>query len=221
MALAPKFVGQKLAAASSGAPAHHTLEICKSLRSINKKTDCLLSRLSSKDLDYVCPVSSPFVLAISKVKEDMLKPHITKFSAKLFNTFYTHVSPIIDEKYKSKLDVIFRQQIQPWHPSSTLTHEAGAAVLNVAPEKFWEFSAALFKQQTEFFDVKVVNETRNETYKRLANIAGNAGVDEKRVLDLLLVSDKPSADGSLNIGNGVTNDVKKMIRVRAISSFDD
>jgi hypothetical protein len=139
-----------------------------------------------------------------------------KFSAKLFNTLYKNVKPIIDEKYKFKLDVIFRQQIQPWHPSSTLTHEAGAAVLNIAPEKFWEFSAALFQQQTEFFDVRVVNETRNETYKRLAKIAGNVGVDEKHVLDLLLVSDKPGTDGSLNIGNGVTNDIKKMTRVRVM-----
>lgn len=139
-----------------------------------------------------------------------------KFSAKLFNTLYKNVKPIIDEKYKFKLDVIFRQQIQPWHPSSTLTHEAGAAVLNIAPEKFWEFSAALFQQQTEFFDVRVVNETRNETYKRLAKIAGNVGVDEKHVLDLLLVSDKPGADGSLNIGNGVTNDIKKMTRANRV-----
>lgn len=131
------------------------------------------------------------------------------------------MSPVIEEKYKSRLNVIFRQQIQPWHPSSTLTHEAGAAVLNLAPEKFWEFSAALFKQQTDFFDVKVVNETRNETYKRLAKIAGDVGVDEKRVLELLIVSDRPSADGSLNIGNGVTNDIKKMIRVRATLRFDD
>ncbi|KAL1982311.1 hypothetical protein VTN96DRAFT_1469 [Rasamsonia emersonii] len=144
-------------------------------------------------LDYVCP-----------------------YSAKLFDTFYNSVRPIIIEKYQHRLQVIFRQHIQPWHPSSTLTHEAGAAVLKVAPEKFWEFSRALFRQQTEFFDVNVVNETRNDTYRRLARIAASVGVDEKRVLDLLIVSDKPGEDGSLNNGNGVTNDIKLMTKANRV-----
>lgn len=130
---------------------------------------------------------------------------------------YTSVRPIIAEKYQSKLQVIFRQQIQPWHPSSTLTHEAAAAVLKLAPEKFWEFSAALFKQQQEFFDVSVVNETRNKTYERLAKIAGGVGVDESEVLKLLLISDKPGEGGSLNSGNGVTNDIKFMTKVNGTS----
>jgi len=144
-------------------------------------------------LDYVCP-----------------------FSAKLFNTVYTSVRPIIAEKYQSKLQVIFRQQIQPWHPSSTLTHEAGAAVLKLAPEKFWDFSAALFKRQTDFFDVSVVNETRNKTYERLAKIAGSIGVEESQILKLLTVSDIPSEGGNLNIGNGVTDDIKFMTKTNRV-----
>lgn len=68
-------------------------------------------------LDYVCP-----------------------FSAKMFNTVYTSVLPLIKQKYASKVQILFRQQIQPWHPSSTLVHEAGVAVLKLKPEKFWDFS---------------------------------------------------------------------------------
>ena len=68
-------------------------------------------------LDYVCP-----------------------YSAKMFNTVYTSVFPLIREKYADKVQVIMRQQIQPWHPSSTLVHEAGVAVLKLEPGKFWEFS---------------------------------------------------------------------------------
>ena len=68
-------------------------------------------------LDYVCP-----------------------YSLKMFNTMYTSVFPLIREKYSSKVQVIFRQQIQPWHPSSTLVHEAGVAVLKLQPAKFWDFS---------------------------------------------------------------------------------
>jgi len=71
-------------------------------------------------LDYVCP-----------------------FSAKMFNTVYTSVFPLLREKYAGKVDIIFRQQIQPWHPSSTLVHEAGVAVLQLKPEAFWDFSKVL------------------------------------------------------------------------------
>lgn len=136
-----------------------------------------------------------------------------QFSAKLFNTFYTSARPIITEKYSSKLQVIFRQHVQPWHPSSTLTHEAAAAVLKIAPEKFWRFSADLFKHQGEFFDVSVVNETRNKTYERLAKIAGGVGVNEREILELLTIKDKPDENGQLNTGNQVTNDLKLIIRV--------
>ena len=131
----------------------------------------------------------------------------------MFNTLHTTVLHTITKKYPSKVQFIFRQQIQPWHPSSTLVHEAGAAVLRLAPDEFWPFSAALFEKQTDFFDVNVVNEKRNDTYKRLAKIAGSVGLDEGKVYDLLEVSDKPGEDGSLNGGNKVTDDVKLMVKV--------
>ena len=130
----------------------------------------------------------------------------------MFNTIYT-LRPIIAQQYGSRLQVIFRQQIQPWHPSSTLTHEAGAAVLRLAPEKFWDFSAVLFKRQVEFFDVNVVNETRNKTYERLAQIARSVGVDDQEFLNLLTVPETPGGDGQLNMGNQVTNDIKWMVKM--------
>lgn len=71
-------------------------------------------------LDYVCP-----------------------FSQKMFNTVYTSVLPLIRQKYASKIQILFRQQIQPWHPSSTLVHEAGVAVLKIEPGKFWDFSKVM------------------------------------------------------------------------------
>ena len=131
----------------------------------------------------------------------------------MFNTLYTSILPDLPKKYPSKVQFIFRQQIQPWHPSSTLVHEAGAAVLRLSPDKFWPFSAALFEKQKDFFDVNVVKETRNDTYKRLAKIAGSVGVEEAKVYDLLQIPDKPGEDGSLNSGNQVTNDVKLMVKV--------
>ncbi|KAF9875862.1 hypothetical protein CkaCkLH20_06794 [Colletotrichum karsti] len=147
-------------------------------------------------LDYVCP-----------------------FSAKQFNTFYNQVVPAIrsNPTWASNLEVIFRQQVQPWHPSSTLVHESAVAVVKVAPEKFWQYSDALFKAQKDYFDVNVVNEPRNETYKRLAKLAASVGVDENKVYELLAVSDKPGEDGSLNSGNGVTNDFKVLIKLARLT----
>lgn len=109
--------------------------------------------------------------------------------------------------------MIFRLHIQPWHPSSTLTHEAGAAVLRLAPDKFWDFSAVLFERQAEFFDVSVVNETRNKTYERLAKIARSVGVDEQKFLDLLKIPEQAGDNGELNVGNQVTKDIMWMTKV--------
>lgn len=118
---------------------------------------------------------------------------------------------------------IFRHQLQPWHPSSTLgkppssppsysplltrppfhpVHEAALAVERADPTKFWQFSAALFRDQTSYFDVNVVNETRNQTYGRLAALAGSIGADQKTIYDLLKIGDTP-VDGALNTGNQV------------------
>ena len=132
----------------------------------------------------------------------------------MFKTLYQNVVPKAQSKpYANNVEFVFRQQIQPWHPSSTLVHEAGAAVLKLAPNKFWDFSEKLFDKQTEYFDVNVVNEARNTTYQRLAKLGATCGVDEKQMLDLLQVPDKPASDGSLNIGNGVTNDLKVLVKV--------
>jgi hypothetical protein len=85
--------------------------------------------------------------------------------------------------------------------------------MKIEPSKFWPYSSALMKNQKEFFDVNVVNETRNGTYKRLAGLAASVGVDETQILKLLEVSDKPAADGSLNTGNAVTDDLKVLVKM--------
>ena len=87
----------------------------------------------------------------------------------------------------------------------------------MAPDAFWPFSAALFADQKAFFDVNVVNESRNDTYKRLAKLGASVGVDEKSLFDLLVVSDKPAEDGSLNSGNKVTNDLKILVKMARLT----
>ncbi|KAL1960753.1 hypothetical protein VTO42DRAFT_6583 [Malbranchea cinnamomea] len=124
--------------------------------------------------------------------------------------------PLIASTYANKLRVIFRQHVQPWHPSSTLVHEAAVGVLKLAPEKFWEFSHVLFKEQQTYFDVNVVNETRNQTYKRLAALGAKVGVDEEALYKLLEIPSQPGPDGSLNSGNQVTNDFKLLIKANRV-----
>lgn len=132
----------------------------------------------------------------------------------MFKTVYNQVLPITKGKpYENKVQFVFRQQVQPWHPSSTLVHEAAVAVLKLAPNKFWDFSEKLFEAQTEYFDVNVVNETRNNTYKRLAKLGSRDGIDESKMYSLLEVADKPGPDGSLNTGNQVTDDFKVLVKV--------
>lgn len=148
-------------------------------------------------LDYVCP-----------------------FSAKIFKTLTTSVIPGTihpSPTLSSSLQFIIRQQIQPWHPSSTLVHEAALAVNRLAPARFWDFSAALFDHQKEYFDVSLVGETRNQTYRRLAKLAHDAvGLGEEEVYELLAIPEKPAEDGSLNIGNAVTVDVKLVTKINRL-----
>ena len=144
-----------------------------------------------------------------------------QFSAKMWNTLATSVLPSLPKR-KTPVRVILRQQIQPWHPSSTLVHEAAVAVLKLSPESYLSFSTALFAHQKEYFDVNVVHEARNETYARLAKLAaseevGESGVDEKKLYELLAVSDKPGKDGALNSGNGVTDDLKLLVKANRLT----
>jgi hypothetical protein len=72
---------------------------------------------------------------------------------------------------------------------------------------------ALFDDAQSFYDVNVVNETRNQTYQRLAKIGSKVGINETEMYNLLHIDDKPASDGSLNIGNGVTNELKLLVKM--------
>ena len=93
------------------------------------------------------------------------------------------------------------------HPRS------GCSSPSTGPGEILQFSAALFQNQAEFFDVSVVNETRNKTCERLARIAGSVGVDEQKVLALLVIPDTPNSQDELNVGNQLTNGMKWMTKV--------
>ncbi|KAA8905508.1 thioredoxin-like protein [Sphaerosporella brunnea] len=134
-------------------------------------------------LDYVCP-----------------------YSASLLLTLHTHIFPMLSTVYP-RARFILRHQVQPWHPTSTLVHEAALAVGLVAPERFLLFSVALMARQAEYFDGPTANEGRNHIYRRLAELAAAMGVDQARVLELLTVGEEAG-----NAGNRVTDDLKIHIK---------
>lgn len=81
----------------------------------------------------------------------------------------------------------------------------------LAPERFWEFSDALFEDSSSYYDTAVYNESRSETYKRLAKLAhASVGVDKEEFLKLVSVA--PSASEPRNWGNAVASELKYFIK---------
>jgi hypothetical protein len=142
-----------------------------------------------------------------------------QYSAKLFNTLYHTVLPLLRARTGPPTLLILRPQVQPWHPSSTLVHEAALAVARLAPAAYWPYAAQLYAHQRDFFDVRVVREARNDTYRRLASLAPAVGVDADALYALLEVPHEPGPEGELNVGNAVTDDLKLLIRQARLLSI--
>lgn len=108
--------------------------------------------------------------------------------------------------------LVFKHIVQPWHPQSTLLHEAALAVKRLCgTDKFFEFSAILFKRQKEFFDANVWGKSREEITTELVTLAADFGVDESALAGLLAL--KPDVgDGSLNRGTELTNVLKLAVK---------
>ncbi|KAH6609429.1 hypothetical protein Trco_002775 [Trichoderma cornu-damae] len=175
-------------------------------------------KFAGHKLEFGPPAASTSSVPSATHTFELYVDYCCPFSGRIFNTLTTQVFPAIRENpaWAGSLAVVFRQQVQPWHPSSTLMHEAGLAVLRLAPEKFWAFSGELFAAQKDFFDINVVNETRNQTYRRLAKVAAKVGVSDEEVYKLLAIPEKGGDDGALNTGNAVTNDLKVVTKMNRL-----
>jgi len=66
-------------------------------------------------------------------------------SAKFALAIENVLRPLLENggQYGGRVGAIIRLQVQPWHASSTLTHEAALAVLRTSPDHFWPFSLAV------------------------------------------------------------------------------
>uniref|UniRef100_A0A060TB17 ARAD1B11990p n=1 Tax=Blastobotrys adeninivorans TaxID=409370 RepID=A0A060TB17_BLAAD len=133
--------------------------------------------------------------------------YVCRFSKKMFTVLYDDVLPNVDQ---NKFKFIFRHQVQSWHPSSTLVHEAGIAVSLLGKDKdFWTFSKALFDHSEEYYDEPVYNETRAQTYQRLAElVAANSSVSKDQFLDVVAIKGTEPKNG----GNKLQNDFKQFVK---------
>ncbi|KAK9235625.1 hypothetical protein V1525DRAFT_409468 [Lipomyces kononenkoae] len=144
---------------------------------------------------------------------DLYLDYVCPYSGRLFNTVYNSLLKELEKQYPAgAFTFVFRQVVQPWHPSSTLVHEAALAVEKLDASKFYEFSKVLFEHASEYYDTAVYNETRAETYNRLATLASETvGVNKDEVLKLLAIPPSEDSAGH-NIGNQITVDLKLFVR---------
>lgn len=110
----------------------------------------------------------------------------------------------------SAATVIIHQVPQPWHPHSTLLHEAALAVRQLAPERYFDFFGALCDAFDQYTEDKLVDETRAQTMLRLCALAEEkVGVSAKAVEELL---EHPRASTGGNAGCKMTQWVKWCVK---------
>ncbi|ELR16524.1 uncharacterized protein ACA1_146580 [Acanthamoeba castellanii str. Neff] len=82
---------------------------------------------------------------------------------------------------KDKLDVVFINWIQPWHPQATWLHSALlAASLFDDKSLFWKLADLLYEKQDEFRDEKVEKVSKVEFYDLMTTYAKSVGIDEEQ-----------------------------------------
>lgn len=147
---------------------------------------------------------------LGRPRKSLQIPQTCRFSQKIYKALRSTIIPALNEKLPNQYEFIFRHQVQPWHPSSVLVHEAALAVSLLAPEKFWDFSDALFEASPQFYDEPVYNESRPQTYQRLAQLAyESVGVSKEEFLKLV---DVPASEVPKNGGNSLQADVKYFVK---------
>ena len=169
------------------------------------RTSCVVRMgppLPSRELGHVAGGESASVTVAAWLD------YACPFSAKFYKTFTEQVLP----HYGDAVKFVVYHQVQPWHPQSTLLHEAAIAVTMVGGEDaFWKFSTALYASQTDFFDANVYDKSRTQIYRELAALArASADVSEADVMSKL---ERVAEEGSLNTGNATTQTLKFHVKL--------
>ncbi|GJJ07213.1 hypothetical protein Clacol_001413 [Clathrus columnatus] len=137
---------------------------------------------------------------------DVFIDYVCPFSAKMARSIEKNLKPLISGggKYDGKVRVIIRLHPQPWHATSTHTHESVVAVGQVEPSAFWPYTLDLFEHQEEYYDIPSSKLTALEIRAKLVELASKHVPANKVPLleDLLAFKTTP------NGGTGVTDNLK-------------
>jgi protein-disulfide isomerase len=112
-----------------------------------------------------------------------------------------------DETKKEGIAIKFHHVVQPWHPQSTMVHEAALAMKKATGDMVYlmyvEWIVRQFKENRKFSDADTWNKSRKEIYEDLLGPGSHYG--SEAALKLCM----PPEDGlEGNCGNGVTQDIK-------------
>jgi hypothetical protein len=158
------------------------------------------------------PVTVPFYgeRPYPQVLVEVFLDYNCPYSKKAFLTLWQEVLP----HYRADLRVQFAFGLvpQPWHAQTCYMHEAALAARQVSGDAgFWKASAALFAQQEDWVDEKVLDKTRRQVYEELAQCLAKAGV----VSSASLITER-LLTASGNSGNAVGADVKFACRYHRV-----
>ena len=140
---------------------------------------------------------------------------VCPFAGRMFLTLYDEVLPLIqaDNRKADGISIKIHHVVQPWHPQSTLVHEAALAVRKVDASAYLGYVRWVCRQfagdEKKFSDEDTWNKSRAEIYEELlkgfsptpptTNPAAPA-----EAMNLLV----PPEGFTGNSGNGVTQDIK-------------
>eukprot|EP00924_Labyrinthula_sp_SR-Ha-C_P013039 snap_masked-scaffold_12-processed-gene-7.22-mRNA-1 protein AED:1.00 eAED:1.00 QI:0/-1/0/0/-1/1/1/0/177 len=110
------------------------------------------------------------------------------------------------------LTVIFHQIPQPWHPQSSIVHEAALAVKKLSPGDYIEFCGRLFEKQVEFFDINAWNKTRSDLIEYFVNLSNLSVEQEKEMKRLMGENLKEKEKGAKNYASNISSDLKQVIK---------
>eukprot|EP00531_Pseudo-nitzschia_arenysensis_P011608 CAMPEP_0116116694 /NCGR_PEP_ID=MMETSP0329-20121206/1172_1 /TAXON_ID=697910 /ORGANISM="Pseudo-nitzschia arenysensis, Strain B593" /LENGTH=206 /DNA_ID=CAMNT_0003610201 /DNA_START=134 /DNA_END=754 /DNA_ORIENTATION=+ len=131
---------------------------------------------------------------------DMVCP----FSCRMYRTLYEDVLPAIkaDKTKEAAIAIKIYHVVQPWHPQSTLVHEAALAIQKVdTTEAYLAYLLWITKKYKDgkFTDEDTWKKSRDEIYSDLTS-GQNKVVETQEILSPKEVTG--------NSGNGVTQDIK-------------
>jgi len=153
---------------------------------------------------YMCGASKPIVVVESYMD------YCCPFAKKMFDTLYNEVMP--EFKAGGQVDWLFQNVVQPWHAQSSYMHEVALAVKRIDESKFFAASNAIFAVQTQFFDDRTMDKTRNQIYDELVAVVARV-----EGLDAAAVRREVALTGAGNAGNSVTQVSKRITKtVRCI-----